>query len=1801
MKTIKRIKKRKSLIRFIAMFVAAVLVFELMPYLSDHAELTAEAAQTLSEFEQSRWNSILGATFKEYTVTGNATPTPSSMISAYTVKNDSPYFHWHEASNDVPTWGSTTVTTVGSTQEQITYATDTVENGAGGSPITANAVNVIYKTYHVKNADEFVWVMNRANTGNTRIILDKDIDMGGTSGKKWSDDINLTGSNWFDLEGEGHKIYNFRMSKPLINSSKSNKKTIIRNVLFTNCLAFFANHYQGIVIGVIQSPVHLENVSVTDSLVYSDSENIGILIGRVDGYDGGNVFLKNCSTLRSYIYGKSHIGGMTACQFNRGGTYQVKYDTAFPTSPEAWMNYGNKAFPEMIENCYSVDCEVFSNGEDSGAFISCGCGFICRNCFTNNTMYGNKMTGDFIGRVVTASGPTAGLYDDINRLSIHETFINCFSSGSVEGAEKIGGFTAYQNSGNNQNSGTCVYINCYSTAMVGMEFAGKQLGGFIGHEDTYNKYEKQKPSVNLPNETLSNNYGDVYINCYAAGEVGNILTDTSTQATGDSLGGFLGDVSTSGNGTYYNCYYDKQTTAMRERACGQLNEFANKGVGNSQIPGVTGVYTQKSTAKNVKGLADNVCMSNDDTTWEYQNGFYPMLKVFIANDAFKTLFDDTRSKLVEEYARASVATVLLNHYDTILGSNGIERDANSDDATVYDTVRDITSKFELTTNDDLGITWGKDTEKNTSRGLADKFGGENGFSLDYKTVNQDEDDDWAYLPGEENERTITKKFTPDVLTIGRYDDPEDDRGYYYKCFDFAPGIQWLKVSAGDIENNVTGWDNSTNPTYTDTNLVGSRSFRLLPTAYLNAGDIMHINVETDNTTSPVTYTNTVTIAQGADENKINGLFNHSVGVAFAITDKYRMGTDNIYTPQSIQKFNGTGLTDNNTFAFYSGYAVNDANTEDTIDNVKKAKNIGSAPMVSQKFDIKNNNSSSAITNNSSNGTVRVRIFRANPKIIDTGGFYLEKGNEITYSGDTLAKWQGGKPFDTNDSNAYYYLDYYWRLNDGRYLFDRKLVRITADTYSVTMKTGLLDEQYTVNESVTPKTAVDQYVTDNITTNSDNTKTWDKDNLYPSKNGGFNAQTAPNYYEPDTYNKFEYINGNDYYTKTLKIDTASPQTAVGWMRASDYKLTALIVEAVDSNGIHHEMSRIDANNANDPLNFDNAEYTYDYKTYSVTQDSETKIFSVTENTTVTNTFSVETYSSEVTNGVSKFILFSFSTTGDISEGAFSEIKDSLIITALFRKNDANVKTEKQVLANTGDPITAVSDTIKTSTYDNNGVTQTQTYYSSIDVIDENKRVDDKGISDTDKRKAVLSGDTLTYRLKAYNAGYFTSREVNIYDDIPSGTTYVKDSAKLYRQKSLSTSHFDWYDELEFIDITDITSEKGYSIEYDPTSKRISADIPNIALDENYYLEYKVKVDDIKATDLSETITNKANYQFINFNGDTTDDFNDTNQNAAQAHAIVSMNVKHNENDQEYVVDFNRNDISSSNTYIIDSYTNVFPENFQFTANSVKVYDTSSEEAEDITGRVNITYENASGKCTGFTIKNTDNSNPTIKLDQNNKYQVKFKGTAAALTNSSHEIRNKATVTYTEGEGQDAKTKATAISIVERLTNQTETDVTHLYVDIDKIIPESDPAQTFLFKIERFDKDDMSDTPEICYTKINCTKQTEDNYTGSRLLQLDKRGYYRITEVDDWSNSDYLFDKITYTDISKVSGLTDSKTISTQNQSAVIQLPRQYNKDSLAFPTSFGGLQTASYPILKFTNKLNDYAYRTSQAYAENNIS
>lgn len=401
------------------------------------------------------------------------------------------------------------------------------------------------------------------------------------------------------------------------------------------------------------------------------------------------------------MYGNDHSGGLTGCQHNYGDAYKVKYDVKFPSSPEAWLQKADTVYPEMIESCYSVDCVVFSVGDegDSGAFISCGGKFICRNSFTNNIIYGTTKTGAFLGRIVTASGSGAAIYDDAGEAHIEAVFENCYAAGSVEGTDMIGGFVGFENGSTTANSGVTLYKNCYTTAMVGMGYAGNRLGGFIGFENTHPNQtavikDENGEQINVRldqngNKTAATNPGSIYINCYAAGEVGNILTETGTTPRNKTtmLGGFQGLAGNNAapgagtyttNGTYINCYYDMQTTAMRERACGWLDSYKSFGAELSQISGVTGVYTQASELKGVAGLADTVDM-NDATAWKNDTADdqYPILKAFDDNAAvnFGTARCDDRVKAdiqnqldkkvetVKSYSRASVSTVLLNHWD----------------------------------------------------------------------------------------------------------------------------------------------------------------------------------------------------------------------------------------------------------------------------------------------------------------------------------------------------------------------------------------------------------------------------------------------------------------------------------------------------------------------------------------------------------------------------------------------------------------------------------------------------------------------------------------------------------------------------------------------------------------------------------------------------------------------------------------------------------------------------------------------------------------------------------------------------------------------------------------------------------------------------------------------------------------------------------------------------------------------------------------------------------------------------------
>lgn len=440
--------------------------------------------------------------------------------------------------------------------------------------------------------------------------------------------------------------------------------------------------------------------------------------------DCGDTFFENCSTEKQYMYGEDHIGGFSSFMSTKSQANDCSYDSEFPATPEQYVfdaDFVDKltlttsslktdteiiikessSYPIMLKNCSSTDSTVFSVGHDSGAFISCGGGIYANGCFTNNTLYSSDNSGGFIGRIQslragdTQTSVDGFMMDENGDYTVGAVFRDCYSSGIVEGKVAMGGFIGldngrrslkeihkatsdYYQTYNTLNVRSTIFENCYSTAMVGMDYAGKYVGGFIGLDDNYN----DSTTVVTEDGKKITTKGNVYANCYAAGEVGNILTVTDTNEdtleleddylknyenvdttkmvldyypTGGFIGGlgvdnFTHNYAAAASGYFHNCYYDKQTTAMHEMAVGFSSVKTSNGAANEKfaLPGVTGVYTQYSEKKGVNGLTDTVYMHAHDgltacDSWQYVNEYYPQLNVFMASDISKSDLSDVTS------------------------------------------------------------------------------------------------------------------------------------------------------------------------------------------------------------------------------------------------------------------------------------------------------------------------------------------------------------------------------------------------------------------------------------------------------------------------------------------------------------------------------------------------------------------------------------------------------------------------------------------------------------------------------------------------------------------------------------------------------------------------------------------------------------------------------------------------------------------------------------------------------------------------------------------------------------------------------------------------------------------------------------------------------------------------------------------------------------------------------------------------------------------------------------------------------
>lgn len=434
-----------------------------------------------------------------------------------------------------------------------------------------------------RTAEEFRWCL----VNNVSVKLMNDIDLG------WrgeADDPNWYGidiTKAMNIDGGGHTVYNLNSTGKqvlgLFGRFVLKHDSVIRDISIVSANVESNGQHCSVVSSLFGGGT-VRNVRVSDALVNGIKANRGTagLFGCLDAHSG-EIHMDNVGADNVNVY-----GGGCVCGFING----------------PWGG------PVIIENSYFINGVVISTAGHSGGFASCvnGPQFEYRNCRINAHMYTNTSAGLFVGMHHSANA----LYE------------NCGASGSIEGVDTIGGFFG--------GGGQARFINCYSTALVGLSNSAVNMGAFAGAGSSSTTFQ----------------------NCYAAGEVGTLQSDTDgmplnangNRVTNQNVTGFCGN----NLGNFTNCYYDKQTTAMCD-------------IGTRE--GVQGLITR-----------DLIDFDLGDA-WTTSAGGYPELKVFAESD----------DPLTRACSAASTSTVHLYA---------------SEDGSDYDTVRRIRYPFPLTSNANSG-------------------------------------------------------------------------------------------------------------------------------------------------------------------------------------------------------------------------------------------------------------------------------------------------------------------------------------------------------------------------------------------------------------------------------------------------------------------------------------------------------------------------------------------------------------------------------------------------------------------------------------------------------------------------------------------------------------------------------------------------------------------------------------------------------------------------------------------------------------------------------------------------------------------------------------------------------------------------------------------------------------------------------------------------------------------------------------------------------------------------------------------
>ena len=540
----------------------------------------------------------------------------------------------------------------------------TVTDSATRIPTKSGATWIVY------SGEQLRYALSNFASGDT-IRLRGNINLDGDE-KDWNA-ISFSNKS-LSITGEGNTIYNLGLydygsgKQHLVGAFISGKSTTNGGYNFT-----------------------LSDLSIVSSknmkeTVIGDSTSVG---GALFGMDKYRVNISNIKFENLLDYQLSESTHTTQNYSVSGALFANFYDgiiqnvqtQGLKVYQDTHLNPFGIYFsgPVQIKNSYIIDALYASIGFHSSGFMSCcsGNATTVENCFVSQEAYGAAIVTGFAGFNIAAA--------------------NCYATGRLEGYQQLGGFVW-----NGVNAGDHRTIeNCYSTVLVGLRSKPRVQAGFITNESMSEK------TATL--EHLSN--------CYAAGEVGNFDTDLVNNTT--VQGGFVDLLSDDGTPDYTHCYYDKQTTAMREWVTGT----------SKTLSGVTGVLTtdtQNASGRTIHGLVgqpgspgeQGFTGFSDNTQWVYHDQHYPQLDVF-ANATSTDWSSVETANLVRAYSAASTATVFLNtwsegydwdengvrtqekvSYDR--ADDGISHKGNS---LTYDTVREITTDFKTSYSQDHHSNW----------------------------------------------------------------------------------------------------------------------------------------------------------------------------------------------------------------------------------------------------------------------------------------------------------------------------------------------------------------------------------------------------------------------------------------------------------------------------------------------------------------------------------------------------------------------------------------------------------------------------------------------------------------------------------------------------------------------------------------------------------------------------------------------------------------------------------------------------------------------------------------------------------------------------------------------------------------------------------------------------------------------------------------------------------------------------------------------------------------------------------------